>query len=44
VPAAAAAREAYSVARARGYGAKDFSAMADAWCELAGAVPPRLES
>lgn len=43
VPAAAAAREAYSVARARGYGAKDFSAMADAWCELAGAVPPRLE-
>jgi 4-hydroxybutyrate dehydrogenase/sulfolactaldehyde 3-reductase len=44
VPAAAAAREAYSVARARGWGAKDFSAMADAWCELAGAVPPRLES
>ncbi|WP_330893024.1 NAD(P)-dependent oxidoreductase [Ramlibacter alkalitolerans] len=44
VPAAAAAREAYSLARARGYGGKDFSAMADAWCELAGAVPPRLES
>jgi 4-hydroxybutyrate dehydrogenase/sulfolactaldehyde 3-reductase len=43
VPAAAAAREAYSVARARGYGAKDFSAMADAWCDLAGAVPPRLQ-
>jgi 4-hydroxybutyrate dehydrogenase/sulfolactaldehyde 3-reductase len=29
VPAAAAAREAYSTARARGFGAKDFSAMAD---------------
>jgi 4-hydroxybutyrate dehydrogenase/sulfolactaldehyde 3-reductase len=43
VPAAAAAREAYNLARARGYGARDFSAMADAWCELAGAVPPRLE-
>lgn len=42
VPAAAAAREAYSTARARGYGSKDFSAMADAWCELAGATPPRL--
>ena len=42
VPAAAAAREAYSTARARGYGGKDFSAMADAWCELAGAKPPRL--
>jgi 4-hydroxybutyrate dehydrogenase / sulfolactaldehyde 3-reductase len=43
VPAAAAAREAYNLARARGFGGKDFSAMADAWCELAGAVPPRLE-
>ncbi len=44
VPAAAAAREAYSTARARGFGGKDFSAMADAWCELAGAAKPRLES
>jgi 4-hydroxybutyrate dehydrogenase/sulfolactaldehyde 3-reductase len=44
VPAAAAAREAYSTARARGFGGKDFSAMADAWCELAGATKPRLES
>ncbi len=43
VPAAAAAREAYSTARARGYGGKDFSAMADVWCELAGAPRPRLE-
>lgn len=44
VPAAAAAREAYSVARARGLGAKDFSAMADAWCELADAPRARLAS
>jgi 4-hydroxybutyrate dehydrogenase/sulfolactaldehyde 3-reductase len=44
VPAAAAAREAYSTARARGFGGKDFSAMADAWCELAGTDKPRLES
>ena len=44
VPAAAAAREAYSTARARGYGGKDFSAMGDAWSELAGATPPRLPS
>jgi 4-hydroxybutyrate dehydrogenase/sulfolactaldehyde 3-reductase len=44
VPAAAAAREAYSTARAQGFGGKDFSAMADAWCELAGAAPPRLQS
>jgi 4-hydroxybutyrate dehydrogenase/sulfolactaldehyde 3-reductase len=43
VPAAAAAREAYSTARAQGYGGKDFSAMADAWCELAGAAKARLE-
>ena len=44
VPAAAAAREAYSMARAQGFGGKDFSAMADAWCELAGAAKPRLEA
>lgn len=43
VPAAAAAREAYSTARARGFGAKDFSAMGDAWCELAGAAKARLK-
>ena len=42
VPAAAAAREAYSMARAQGFGGKDFSAMGDAWCELAGAPKPRL--
>ena len=44
VPAAAAAREAYSTARAQGYGGRDFSAMADAWAELAGAEKPRLKS
>lgn len=43
VPAAAAAREAYSTARARGFGAKDFSAMGDAWCELSGAEKARLK-
>lgn len=43
VPAAAAAREAYSTARARGWGAKDFSGMGDAWCELAGAEKARLK-
>lgn len=42
VPAAAAAREAYSTARARGFGAKDFSAMGDVWCELTGTVKARL--
>ena len=43
VPAAAAAREAYSTARARGFGTKDFSAMGDAWCELSGAQKARLK-
>jgi 4-hydroxybutyrate dehydrogenase/sulfolactaldehyde 3-reductase len=36
------AREAFSVARSRGYGAKDFSAMADVLCEYAGIDKPRL--
>ncbi len=35
VPVAAAAREAFSSARARGYGSQDFSAMVDALCDLA---------
>ena len=35
VPVAAAAREAFSGARARGYGAQDFSAMVDVLCDLA---------
>ena len=36
MPMAAAAREAFSTARARGFGGKDFSAMVDALCDLAG--------
>lgn len=35
VPVAAAAREAFSSARARGYGGQDFSAMVDVLCDLA---------
>lgn len=34
VPVAAAAREAFSQARARGYGQNDFSAMVDVACDL----------
>jgi 4-hydroxybutyrate dehydrogenase/sulfolactaldehyde 3-reductase len=34
VPVAAAAREAFSSARARGYGSQDFSAMVDVLCDL----------
>ena len=44
MPIAAAAREAFSTARARGFGQKDFSAMVDALCELAGIEKPRLKS
>lgn len=42
MPVAAAAREAFSTARATGFGGKDFSAMVDALCELAGIQKPRL--
>jgi len=42
MPMAAAAREAFSTARARGFGPKDFSAMVDALCDLAGIEKPRL--
>jgi len=42
MPIGAAAREAYSTARARGYGGKDFSAMVDVLCDLAGADKARL--
>lgn len=42
VPVAAAAREAFNGARSRGYGALDFSAMADVLCENAGIPKPRL--
>ncbi|MDP3689978.1 NAD(P)-dependent oxidoreductase [Bradyrhizobium sp.] len=42
MPMAAAAREAFSTARARGFGDKDFSAMVDSLCDLAGIEKPRL--
>lgn len=42
MPMAAAAREAFSVARARGFGGQDFSAMVDAACDVAGIEKPRL--
>lgn len=42
MPILAAAREAFSTARARGFGNKDFSAMVDALCDLAGIEKPRL--
>jgi 4-hydroxybutyrate dehydrogenase/sulfolactaldehyde 3-reductase len=44
MPIAAAAREAFSMARSRGFGQKDFSAMVDALCELAGIEKPRLRA
>lgn len=44
VPVAAAAREAFSSARARGYGNQDFSAMVDALCDLGQIEPARLKS
>jgi 4-hydroxybutyrate dehydrogenase / sulfolactaldehyde 3-reductase len=42
MPVGAAAREAFSTARGRGYGGKDFSAMVDMWCEMASIERPRL--
>jgi 4-hydroxybutyrate dehydrogenase/sulfolactaldehyde 3-reductase len=38
----AAAREAFTSARSRGYGGQDFSAMVDALCDLAHISKPRL--
>ena len=43
MPIAAAAREAFSAARAGGFGAKDFSAMVDVLCEATGIEKPRLK-
>jgi 4-hydroxybutyrate dehydrogenase/sulfolactaldehyde 3-reductase len=43
MPIGAAAREAFSTARARGFGQDDFSVMVDALCELAGIDKPRLQ-
>ena len=42
VPIAAVAREAFSVARSRGHGAQDFSAMVDVLCAYAHIEKPRL--
>jgi 4-hydroxybutyrate dehydrogenase/sulfolactaldehyde 3-reductase len=44
MPIAAAAREAFSAARASGFGGQDFSAMVDALCKLAEIDAPRLKS
>jgi 4-hydroxybutyrate dehydrogenase/sulfolactaldehyde 3-reductase len=41
-PVGAAARESFTAARARGYGAADFSGIVDAFCEIAGVEKPRL--
>lgn len=43
MPIGAAAREAFSTARSRGFGGKDFSAMVDALCDLAAIDKPRLK-
>jgi 4-hydroxybutyrate dehydrogenase/sulfolactaldehyde 3-reductase len=42
MPFAVIAREMYSAARARGFGDKDFTAIVDANCEVAGIEKPRL--
>ena len=44
MPMVAAAREAFSAARASGFGGQDFSAMVDALCASAGIEKPRLKS
>ena len=43
MPIAATAREAFSVARARGFGGQDFSAMADVLCDLVQVERARLK-
>jgi 4-hydroxybutyrate dehydrogenase / sulfolactaldehyde 3-reductase len=42
VPVAAAAREMFSLARASGHGAADFSAIVDSLCDAAGIEKPRV--
>jgi 4-hydroxybutyrate dehydrogenase/sulfolactaldehyde 3-reductase len=42
MPVGAAAREAFSTARARGFGGNDFSAMVDALCDVSGTEKARL--
>jgi 4-hydroxybutyrate dehydrogenase / sulfolactaldehyde 3-reductase len=44
MPMGAAAREAFSAARASGFGGQDFSAMVDVLCQLAGIEKPRLKN
>ena len=44
MPIAASAREAFSAARAGGFGGQDFSAMVDVLCGAAGIDRPRLKS
>ena len=44
MPMVAAAREAFSSARASGFGGEDFSAMVDVLCASAGIEKPRLKS
>lgn len=41
---AAAAREAISIARARGYGGKDWTAILDSWMDLSGIDKPLLKN
>jgi 4-hydroxybutyrate dehydrogenase / sulfolactaldehyde 3-reductase len=43
LPVAAAAREMFSLARARGMGGQDFSAMGDVMCDLIQAERPRIK-
>lgn len=44
LPVAAAAREVFSIARAKGRGGHDFSSVLEVQCELAGVAPPRLKA
>src|SRR5579862_6359168 len=44
MPVAAVAREAFSLARSHGYGARDFSTMVDVLCDIAHIDKPRLPS
>jgi 4-hydroxybutyrate dehydrogenase/sulfolactaldehyde 3-reductase len=44
MPMAAAAREAFNLARSRGFGGDDFSAMLDVHCDLNQLEAPRLNS
>ena len=43
MPIGAAAREAFSMARARNFGGTDFSAMVDVLCDVSGTAKARLK-